>query len=97
MMSYKFKMEKLTKQTLVTSNPCRRQFYYRVRNYLVISFIRMVAMGKVSTANIDLSLPGALITNYNMTAMILAGNEINFAIAAGLIRSHMPGGQYSFV
>ena len=53
----------------------------------------MVAMGKVSTANIDLSLPGVLITNYNMTAVILAGNEINFAIAAGLIRLHMPGGK----
>ena len=25
-----------------------------------------------------------------MTAMVLAGNEINFAIAVGLIRLHMP-------
>ena len=30
---------------------------------------------------------------YNMTVMILAGNEINFVIAAGLIRLHMPGGK----
>ena len=32
-----------------------------------------------------------------MTAMILVGNEINFAIAAGLIRLQMPGGKYSHV
>ena len=28
--------------------------------------------------------------DYNMTRMVLAGNEINFAKAAGLIRLHMP-------
>ena len=28
---------------------------------------------------------------YNMTVWILAGKYINFAIAAGLIRLHMPG------
>ena len=31
--------------------------------------------------------------NYDMTAMVLVGNENNFAIAAGLIRLHMPGGK----
>ena len=31
--------------------------------------------------------------NYNMTAMVLAGNKINFVIAAGLTRLHMPGGK----
>ena len=36
---------------------------------------------------------GGLAIHYNMTAMVLAGNEINFAIAAGLIRLHMPGGK----
>ena len=30
---------------------------------------------------------------YNMTVMVLVGNEINFAIAAGLIRLHMPRGK----
>ena len=33
------------------------------------------------------------VIDYNMTAMILAGNEINFAIAAGLIKLHMPDGK----
>ena len=28
---------------------------------------------------------------YNMTVWILAGNNISFTIAAGLIRLHMPG------
>ena len=31
--------------------------------------------------------------NYDTTAMILAGNEISFAIAADLIRLHMPSGK----
>ena len=30
---------------------------------------------------------------HNMIAMVLVGNEINFAIAAGLIKLHMPGGK----
>ena len=34
---------------------------------------------------------------YNMTEMILVGNEINFAIEAGLIRLHMPSGKKSCV
>ena len=29
--------------------------------------------------------------NYNMTVWILARNDINFSMAAGLIRLHMPG------
>ena len=29
--------------------------------------------------------------NYNMTVWILAQNDINFTMAAGLIRLHMPG------
>ena len=32
-----------------------------------------------------------LISYYNMTVWILAGNYISFNIAAGLIRLHMPG------
>ena len=32
-----------------------------------------------------------VITYFNMTEWILAGNHISFAIAAGLIRLHMPG------
>ena len=31
--------------------------------------------------------------HYNMTVWILAGNDINFTIAAGLVRLHMPGGK----
>ena len=30
-------------------------------------------------------------TNYDMTVWILAGNNVSFTIAAGLIRLHMPG------
>ena len=37
------------------------------------------------------------IWNYNMTEMILVGNEINFAIEVGLIRLHMPSGKKSCV
>ena len=33
------------------------------------------------------------VVNYNMTVVILVGNEIDFAITAGLIRLHMPGGK----
>ena len=32
-----------------------------------------------------------LIVIYNMTVWILARNDVNFSIAAGLIRLHMPG------
>ena len=32
-----------------------------------------------------------IVSNYNMTVWILAGNYIGFTIAAGLIRLHMPG------
>ena len=32
-----------------------------------------------------------IVTDYNMTVWILAGNYISFTIAAGLIRLHMPG------
>ena len=32
-----------------------------------------------------------IITYYNMTVWILARNDINFSMAAGLIRLHMPG------
>ena len=32
------------------------------------------------------------VLHYNMTVVILAGNEIDFAIAAGLIRLHIPSG-----
>ena len=31
------------------------------------------------------------IQNYNMTVWILARKDINFSMAAGLIRLHMPG------
>ena len=31
------------------------------------------------------------ILNYNMTVWILARKDINFSMAAGLIRLHMPG------
>ena len=31
------------------------------------------------------------VMNYNMTVWILARNDINFSMAAGLIRLHMPG------
>ena len=34
---------------------------------------------------------GTVMSNYNMTVWILAGNYISFTIAAGLIRLHMPG------
>ena len=34
---------------------------------------------------------------YNMTVVILTGNEIDFAIAVGLISLHMPGDKYSRV
>ena len=33
------------------------------------------------------------VSNYNKTLVILVGNEINFAIAAGWIRLYMPGGK----
>ena len=32
-----------------------------------------------------------VVFNYNMTVWILARKEINFSMAAGLIRLHMPG------
>ena len=32
-----------------------------------------------------------LVSDYNMTVWILARKEINFSMAAGLIRLHMPG------
>ena len=32
-----------------------------------------------------------LLLNYNMTVWILARNDINLSMAAGLIRLHMPG------
>ena len=32
-----------------------------------------------------------IVANYNMTVWILARKEINFPMAAGLIRLHMPG------
>ena len=35
--------------------------------------------------------------NYNMTVWILARNDINFSMAAGLIRLHMPGVKQSRV
>ena len=34
---------------------------------------------------------------YNMTVWILARNDINFSMAAGLIRLHMPGVKQSRV
>ena len=34
---------------------------------------------------------GVIISYYNMTVWILARNDINFSMAAGLIRLHMPG------
>ena len=37
------------------------------------------------------SIVPPLVSNYNMTVWILAGNYISFTIAAGLIRLHMPG------
>ena len=33
----------------------------------------------------------AIVSNYNMTVWILARNDINLSMAAGLIRLHMPG------
>ena len=36
-------------------------------------------------------IPHIIIKNYNMTVWILAWKEINFSMAAALIRLHMPG------
>ena len=44
--------------------------------------------GKLSVHAISLQY---LKIYYNMTVWILAGNCINFSMAAGLIRLHMPG------
>ena len=65
--------------------------------------------GKLNTQNIIHIFPGTneltwifhfaacLDNNYNMTVWILARNDINFSMAAGLIRLHMPGVKQSRV
>ena len=42
-------------------------------------------------ARYGVSIREFIVENYNMTVWILAGNGINFSLAAGLITLHMPG------
>ena len=58
--------------------------------YVVHQVISRVLVCIYDVIHIALRLMGCVI-HYNMTVWILARNDINFSMAAGLIRLHMPG------
>ena len=52
---------------------------------------RVTLAGPKSHTRAKMSHWSVIILHYNMTVWNLARNDINFTIAAGLIRLHMPG------